>query len=195
MLTKSEKTRQMIIERSAVLFNTKGFAATSLSDILEATGLAKGGVYGHFDGKDAIAVAAFDYSYAKLQSELRAHTSKVNSGRSKLNAVLDFYKDYTLKPVIPGGCFLLNTAIDADDNIPFLKVKAKAALNDMLSSLQNMMELGIRLKEFRSSLLVQKEAELMFALIEGGIMMSKLNDDPAILNRILEHLRRQIQSW
>ena len=59
-MTKSERTRQFIIERSAALFNRKGYAGTSLNDIIEVTGLSKGGIYGNFKkGKEEIAVAAF----------------------------------------------------------------------------------------------------------------------------------------
>jgi len=62
MLTKSDRTRQLIVEKAAHLFNVKGYAATSMSDIIEATGLAKGGIYGHFKSKEAIASEAFDYA-------------------------------------------------------------------------------------------------------------------------------------
>ena len=48
-MTKSEKTRRFIIEQSAAIFNKKGIAGTSISDLMESTKLAKGGIYGNFD--------------------------------------------------------------------------------------------------------------------------------------------------
>jgi len=45
-MTKSERTRQFIIETSAPIFNTKGIAATAYSDVMQATKMAKGGLYG-----------------------------------------------------------------------------------------------------------------------------------------------------
>lgn len=45
---KSERTRQFIIEKVAPIFNRKGYAGTSLSDLTEATGLTKGAIYGNF---------------------------------------------------------------------------------------------------------------------------------------------------
>jgi len=67
---KSDRTRALIVEKSASLFNRKGFHGTSLSDIMEATGLTKGGIYGNFkrEGlnkkgvKEEIALAAFEYN-------------------------------------------------------------------------------------------------------------------------------------
>ena len=195
MLSKADKTRQHIIEQSATLFNTKGYAATSMSDILEATGMAKGGIYGHFSSKDDIAVAAFAYGYEQLMIAIRAKTAVVATAREKLLAILAFYKNYSITPIIPGGCILLNTAIDADDNIPFLKEKAKTALNEMLGGLQRIIQMGIDNKEFNKTLNAKKEAELFFALIEGGIMMAKLKDEPSMLNRMLDHLKQNIHNW
>ncbi len=195
MLTKADRTRQHIIEQSAAIFNTKGYAATSMSDILEATGLAKGGIYGHFGSKDDIAAAAFEYSYTILIDAIRAKTAAAAGARNKLYAILAFYKNYTVSPAVPGGCVLMNTAIDADDHIPFLKEKAKTALNEMLGALQRIIQMGIDDGEFGKGLKAKKEAELFFAIIEGGIMMGKLNDEPAILNRILDHLKHNIEHW
>ncbi|MBF4984955.1 TetR family transcriptional regulator, partial [Nonlabens mediterrranea] len=45
-------TRDIIINESADLFNTKGYKATSLSDITTATGFTKGAIYKHFKNKE-----------------------------------------------------------------------------------------------------------------------------------------------
>jgi TetR/AcrR family transcriptional regulator, transcriptional repressor for nem operon len=195
MLSKGDRTRQFIIEKSAPIFNTKGYAATSMADILAATGLAKGGVYGNFKSKDEIAVEAFIYSYAKLKEELRFKIRQQATATGKLSAILDFYRNYSVKPHIEGGCPLLNTAIDADDHIPFLKQKAKEALEEMLDSLRYLIQSGIDKKEFRKDIDAVQEAELFFAKIEGAIMIAKLRDNPKTLNRILDEMKREINNW
>ncbi len=194
MLSGSDKTKLFIIEKSAPIFNKKGYAGTSMMDILEATGLAKGGIYGNFKSKDEIALEAFDYSFNKLRESLRFKIKKETTSAGKLNAILDFYHNYSVSPVIEGGCVLLNTAIDSDDSFPFLKERAKQGLKEMLSSLKQIIEKGIEFGEFSKKLNPQNEAELIFATIEGGIMMSKLNDRPSILNKLLENLRAQIKN-
>ena len=45
---KSKETRKLIIEKAAILFNQKGFHGTSMADIMDATELTKGGIYGNF---------------------------------------------------------------------------------------------------------------------------------------------------
>ena len=195
MLSKSARTRLFIIEKSAPIFNKKGYAGTSMADILQATGLAKGGIYGNFTSKDEIAAEAFEYAYTQLKEALRFRIKQQKTAVAKLQAILNFYRNYTVKPHIDGGCPLQNTAIDADDNIPFLKKKAKAALEEMIESIRHIIQKGIDKKEFKPELDAAREAELFFAMIEGAIMMSKLSDNPKILNRILDTLKQQVQSW
>ena len=60
MSAKGAQTRQNIIEKSLQLFCVKGYYNTSINDILQATGLTKGGLYGHFPSKEDIWNAAYD---------------------------------------------------------------------------------------------------------------------------------------
>jgi TetR/AcrR family transcriptional regulator, transcriptional repressor for nem operon len=196
MLTKAERTKQLIIEKAAPLFNQKGYAGTSLGDIMEVTGLAKGGIYGHFASKDDIAAQVFDYAYHKIVSEIRARVKPVDSATGKFMALLDFYRDYLLHPPVEGGCILLNTAIEADDTHPQLREKTQKAMTDQLHSLHRMMQRGIAREEFRADLDVELESEVFYAQIEGGIMMARLAGSQVLLDRVLDHLKERIlKNW
>ena len=69
-MRKGARTRERIIEQTAPLFNQKGFFGSSLSDIMGATGLKKGGIYNHFDSKEELALQAFDYAAACVSERL-----------------------------------------------------------------------------------------------------------------------------
>jgi AcrR family transcriptional regulator len=53
-LTKGDRTRQLIIDAAHDLFVEQGYAASSMRQIAERSGLALGGIYNHFSGKEAI---------------------------------------------------------------------------------------------------------------------------------------------
>lgn len=195
MLSKSEQTKQFIIEKSAPIFNKKGFAATSMNDILDATGLAKGGVYGNFDSKEEIALRAFEYANTLLVAALSEKIKNEVSAKDKLVAIFNFYHNYSIYPTIEGGCPVLNTAVDSDFNFPALKEKAAEALNKMLGSLEYIINKGISTKEFRKKIDAKAEANLIFSVIEGGMMMSRLNNEPKYLNELLVYLKKHIKSY
>ena len=195
MLSKSEQTKQFIIEKAAPIFNKKGFAATSMNDILEATGLAKGGVYGNFTSKEEIALMAFEYANECLITALANKIKREVSASDKLIAIFNFYHNYSVYPVLEGGCPLLNTAIDSDFNFPELKEKAAIALTKMLDSLEFIILKGIGTKEFRKKVNAKAEANLIFSVIEGGMMMSRLNNEPKYLNDLLIYLKQHIKNF
>lgn len=194
MTTKADRTKELIIEKAAPIFNKKGYAGTSMNDIMRATGLAKGGLYGNFKSKDEIAALAFEYSYNRMREDLASKVGPKKTALEKLLAILQYYRHYITAPPIEGGCPLLNTAIDADDAYPFLKKKAKHALQEMLGSLQRIIQKGIDEKAFQAKVDTRKEAELIFAQIEGGIMMAQISDDESILHRLLDHLEHHINT-
>jgi TetR/AcrR family transcriptional repressor of nem operon len=193
-VTKGERTKQLIIEKAAPLFNKKGYAGTSLADIMEATGLAKGGVYGNFKNKDEIAAQSFEYAFLKIKNAVLMKLSYCYTIPEKLIAILNFYRNYITNPPIEGGCPLLNTSVEADDSFPFLKTRARAAQNEMLDSLTKLFQAGKKNGQLKPDIQPQREAENMYAMIEGAIVMAKINDNPSILHRILDRIREHIEN-
>jgi AcrR family transcriptional regulator len=55
--TRGARTRQLIIERTSAVFDQQGFAAATLEQLVESTGLTRGAFYFHFDSKHALAEA------------------------------------------------------------------------------------------------------------------------------------------
>src|SRR3982750_3236492 len=112
-LSKSERTRQFIIEKIAPIFNAKGFTGTSLSDLTEATGLTKGSIYGNFANKDEVALAVFEYNLSLLNNGIKAITAGSTNAIEKLIKMANFYRSEFKNTTIRGGCPILNTAVEA----------------------------------------------------------------------------------
>ena len=55
-------TRQRIVELAAPVFNRQGYVGASMRDLIDATGLEKGGIYNHFGSKEQLALEAYDYA-------------------------------------------------------------------------------------------------------------------------------------
>ena len=83
-MSKAERTRQFIIEKTAPIFNSKGYAGTSLNDIVDATGLTKGSIYGNFGNKDEVAIAAFEYNFGNITNYIAIRIRERESAIDKL---------------------------------------------------------------------------------------------------------------
>ncbi len=66
-LTRGETTRAQIIQAAHALFLEKGYSATSMRQIASRAGIALGGIYNHFDGKEDIFAAIFAERHPYLQ--------------------------------------------------------------------------------------------------------------------------------
>ncbi|MDR3680182.1 MAG: TetR/AcrR family transcriptional regulator [Flavipsychrobacter sp.] len=185
-MTKAEKTRQFIIEKTAPIFNTKGYAGTSLSDITEATGLTKGSIYGNFANKDEVALAAFDHNLQTVQGIIRNEMSQHESVKEKLLVYVNVYNDFTRHSFPVGGCPILNTAIEADDTHPVLKKKVIDAIAAWKKNMAGLVRQGIENKEFRKDVDAEQVALTIIALIEGGIMIRKITGSPVYKKSINE---------
>jgi len=177
IMRKGEKTRENIILKSAELFNQKGYAGCSMNDIMEATGLQKGGIYRNFKNKDEIALEALDYAIETVFQHFSEVTLHTNTALEKISSLFDVYKDVVNNPPVKGGCPLLNTAIDSDDTNPLLRDKALTVLRKFLNMLEEIIEEGIQNRELNPNIDTKAVASFIIASFEGSIMISKLERD------------------
>ena len=180
-MSKGSVTRQRILELAAPVFNTKGYAGASLTDILQATGLQKGGLYNHFASKQELAVATFDWSVDQLNDRWRKAVAGKRNAIDRLLAVVDMFDDYYSNPIVPGGCPILNTAIESDDSNPELRERAQAKMTAMRGTVSAIIRKGMDRGEIQTGVDADDRAVVLIALLEGGIMLSKLYGDGSML--------------
>lgn len=199
---KSEQTRQFIIEKAAALFNTKGYHGTSMADIMAATGLTKGGIYGNFKidsqdkkgVKEEIALAAFEYAVQEVNHHVRRRTGVIDHSLDKLKAVVYFYKERILNPPIEGGCPILNSSTEADDNLPVLRDRVLEELRTWHSKIVYTLHKGIERGEVRSDVAADDFATLFIGSLEGGIMMARIYKDVKPFEIMARQLTQQIDN-
>ncbi|MFH6994166.1 TetR/AcrR family transcriptional regulator [Flavobacterium sp. FlaQc-48] len=195
-MSKAEKTKQFIIEKTAPLFNMKGYSGTSMSDITAATGLTKGSIYGNFENKDEVAIAAFKFNVKKLQDTFAREIEKQTTFKDKLLVYPRLYSDYYDLRITKGGCPIINTATEADDTHPILRKKVENTILAWKDKLVYFIEQGIIAGEFKAkSIDPEKTALTIIAIIEGAVMITKitgnlnnLSDIMLSLNKIIEDL-------
>jgi len=186
-LSKAERTRRFIIETTASIFNTKGYEGTSMSDITEATGLTKGSIYGNFANKEEVALAAFDYNHAIIKKTITDKIAQAQNYHDKLMVYATVYHSFTRKSgFVKGGCPILNTAVEADDTNPLLCAKAANAIQSWRNAIMNLIKAGVAVGEFKQGLDHEQTALSIIALIEGGVMISKVTNTPANLDIVLK---------
>ncbi|MGA2097189.1 MAG: TetR/AcrR family transcriptional regulator [Candidatus Acidiferrum sp.] len=193
LVRKGQQTRQDIIRKAAPIFNQKGFEGAALSDLMRATGLEKGGIYRHFPSKQQLAAEAFDYAWEVARETRLQGTKEIPNSVDRLKKIVRNFRDCR-EGLVRGGCPLLNTAVDSDDNNPLLRARARQALDSWLNRLQSIIKQGRRRGEIRPGTDSLRVSSLIIGTLEGGLMQSRLQKNDTPLDTACRHLEEYLES-
>lgn len=192
-MAKGQKTRERIIAEAATLFNQRGFEGGSMSELMESTGLEKGGIYRHFSSKEELAAEAFDYAWTMA---FDARMDALDAIPNSVDKLRRFIANFVTppRPLVPGGCPLLNTAIDADDGNPVLRERARRGLHQWRDRLRVIVEAGIKNREIRANVDPQRVATVIIASLEGALVICRLDRNREALVTAQSHLEHYLES-
>jgi len=194
MLTKAERTKQFILETAVPLYNEKGISGVNIDDILEATKLTKGCLYGHFENKEDLSEQVIDLSLKMVSDRIRAAVYQAKTVKGKVFAFLDFYKD-PIETYISGGCPILNTGVEADDNYPIIKEKVAKVFRSGQQELAGVLQEGINIGEFSSKLDPVVFAFKLVASVEGGIVMCRVMGTAKPMQGLIKSLKSELEQY
>ena len=193
-MSKAERTRKLIIEKTAPLFNQKGYVGTTLTDLTDVTGLTKGSLYGNFTDKDEIAREAFLFSVRKVKEMVRKQLEEVSSNKKKLIALLEFYAEYVFHPPVAGGCPLLNTAIEADDHYTSMRKFVSKELVETIDFIDSLLKKGVKANEFVAGIRTREIAYTLFCSVEGALMFARVERSREPMDIIVRHCKKILES-
>ena len=197
MATKGERTRQRVIESAAPVFNQRGYWGSSLRDLMDATGLEKGGIYNHFRSKDELAAAAFEHNVERIGSLIRGALAGRRHAGDRLRALLDVYRGFAAAPM-PGGCPILNAAVETDDTHPDLRALVRSAMDRLrVETVERIVVRGVERRELSlpPGVTASAVATVFVSTIEGALMLGQLyGGDTSYMAAATAHLEAYVTS-
>ena len=172
----------------------RGYAGTSMSAVLTATGLQKGGLYNHFASKEALAVAAFDYQVEQIGARFELALDGVAGAVPRLHAIIGVIGQLASDPEFAGGCPILNAATESDDALPALRERAQAAMTSWQRLIGSTVKAGVGAGELRADCQPRVVATIVTATLEGAVMLTKLYGDGDHMKRSIDHLSSYLGS-
>lgn len=192
-MTKGDETRDMILHQAALLFNRKGFFGAAMSDLMDETGLEKGGIYNHFKSKEDLALQAFDYAVGLLRQEFARVIHDHKNSVDRLVATMGIFQREAEGYPLPGGCPVMNTAIEADDTHPALRDRALAALEEWHQFVHRTLQRGKEKGDVRPDVDSDIFSSVFISLLEGAVMQSKLYGNQRHMHKAVAYLTDYIE--
>nr|WP_287412449.1 TetR/AcrR family transcriptional regulator [Pseudodesulfovibrio sp.] len=177
---KSQQTMQELMDSAIELFGSKGFASTSVAEITDNAGYAKGSFYRHWNSKDELFLQIVERKFKQYRATRHGKVREAKNLEQAMNIIWDF----------------LETIIrDKDWSAIFLEFTVYSATNEPVRKLMNKSDYRLSNKVFAD--LVRNHVETDFppeklgalntALFEGYLIHHALGAEELSLEDIREN--------
>jgi len=195
MTAKGELTRQNIIEKSMQLFSVKGYYNTSIADIIQATGLTKGGLYGHFANKQEIWYAVYAECARIWKSIVFQEVKDISDPLERLARVIEnSMKNYLGGGIFEGGCFMLTSLVDLAGQSAPMSRHVLEGFQKFSALIRRWLEEAAQQGILREGLNPAEIADFILISLNGAAPLYAASQDPAIWRHTLAQLHFYLQS-
>ena len=188
MQNRGEQTRTHILKESRRLFTVQGFQNTSISQIIAATGVKKGNLYYHFPSKEELGIAVL----ADARDEFLTILDQSLSGEDPRQKILNSCNrimELMQQSNFVGGCLFGNTALEmTDSNSRFGKI-IQDVFSRWIDRIEQELQQAATAGIFKSPVSANALATSIVALLEGGIMLSRVYNDKNSLKDCIRTVR------
>lgn len=195
MTSKGSQTRQHIIDQCLQLFSVKGYHNTSVSDILEATGLTRGGLYAHFKSKEDIWWSVYEEAIKIWRSVVFKDIRKIDDPIDRLEAVIENdMRNYLGANIFEGGCFLLNTLVELSGQSPEMGEEVLRGFVGLTGLMKSWIEEADERGLLRPGIDPEEVATAILVALNGVAALYAATRNPLYWELTLKQLRTYLHS-
>ncbi|MFF2447045.1 TetR/AcrR family transcriptional regulator [Neobacillus sp. NPDC058068] len=184
--------KQEIIRIARDIIHSKGYQATSVSDIMAATNIGKGQFYHYFQSKHDLGLAVVDDLVNDWEEQLIIGILNTSDDPvTRLNQMLKWAEISHAEMEIKYGCAVGNLAIEMSAQNEEFRVKIEEFLNHWVGSVADCLTEMIVNHQLDQSINPRKNAESIVAMIEGGILLMVSRQNIQVLRDVFDVIREQ----
>jgi len=196
MAGKGEQTRRNIVERSLQLFSVKGYFNTSVNDILEATDLTKGGLYGHFASKEDIWYSVYDEAVSIWKKNVFKGIRDNSDPLERIETFIENdMRNYLGGDVFDGGCFFLNMLVELSGQSATMSRQILRGFVRLSRLLRAWLEEADSIGMLKEGLNPKEIANFILISLNGAAALYISIRDASILEQTVRQLRFYIHQF
>jgi TetR/AcrR family transcriptional repressor of nem operon len=176
--------RDVVLDRAMALFWRRGYEATSIQELVDATGINRGSIYGTFGDKQGLFLAALDHYWEKIAKPMMAELSDPDP-RQAVERMLDSIVRRTSDPRLPRGCLATNTSLECPATGDEITRRIAAGFGEQESAIYRVLHRAQVAGLLDSRLDTRAMARFFLAVAQGMNVVNKALPDSEILRDIL----------
>src|SRR5580658_9687624 len=191
-MSKIPPTRDRLIESARYLFWERGFAGTSMADLLSHAGVNSGSFYHFFESKEALLRAVLDtYLSALRPMVVDPAFAQTDEPVARIFAILAGYRERILQTECQYGCPLGRLALEIDpENRPAHQLIAENFQGWIGAVRECIEQIGAKLPKGTNP---EALATYVLAVMEGGVMLSRSYASVEPFDRTVSQLREHFR--
>jgi AcrR family transcriptional regulator len=113
---KGATTRARILDDAIRVVSVDGLAGLTIGRLAERTGMSKSGLFAHFESRESVELAVLGEAIARFRDGVVLPAFREPRGEPRIRALIDNWWEWgNHDPSMPGGCVLLQAAVELDD--------------------------------------------------------------------------------
>ncbi|WP_027857290.1 TetR/AcrR family transcriptional regulator [Marinobacterium jannaschii] len=194
MARPAEFVREEVLDKAMEVFWRTGYSGTSVTDLVKATSLKPGSLYGAFNSKRGLFMEVIDtYTNRGLNN---AKTC-LNSTENPLDAIhlyFDHFCSDLAADEIGKGCFIINTLLELATEDDEIRIRITDYLNEIEGEFISTLEKAKAAGQISAAKDPASLAKLLMTGIWGMRVMSSTRPDPQAYGAVTSHLLAQLQA-
>lgn len=181
------------LTRAMHAFWSQGYEATSMQDLVTATGVNRASLYATYGDKRALFVAALRKYDGEVRRRTLAHLAANLPPADAIRAVFDKFIDQTRSPGGNWGCFLVNTALELAAHDAELAAMVNAAEDEIEAFFLAMIRKGQARGEFAADGDAGAMAHQALAALLGVLVMIRSRPKAEYLHAVRDGVLKSLQ--
>lgn len=169
--------RQEVIDKAVQVFWLKGYEATTVQDIVDATGVNRGSLYNAFADKADLFLAAMERYGEQSPARALVDAAATAPPRRTIEALFAEVVDIGAGDGLRRGCLLTNTAVELSARDGVIAGRVAASMRTIEDALFRLIERGQALGEVDRRHEARALARFLVAVLHGLRVMAKVDPD------------------
>ncbi len=186
--------RTRLLDAARDVIRQKGYTATTIDDLCDAAGVTKGAYAHHFKSKEALGVASAEYWSETTSVEFeRAAYHDLDDPLERVLGYVDFRRSIISGDIAEWTCLVGTMTQELYQSYPSIRDACAHSIFSHAATLEPDISAAMEARGIRDDWTAESLAKHVQAVLQGGFVLAKAADDPAVALESVDHLKRYIR--
>ncbi len=166
------------------MIHQRGFAGSSVRDIVHAAGVPQGSFTNHFQSKEKFGLAVIDL-YLSNSRKTMAETLRNDTlpPLQRLETYIDTIKNRLNKDQMRNGCVFGNFTAEASDHSEAIRHRLMEIFSEVQGSIAYCLKAAVKAKELPPKFKCDEVAGFILSSLQGAYLLAKAQRSPIPVDR------------